>query len=162
VRGAGIATALGAHQLLARAGYRASFFALPALIAGCSFALAGIDHAWAFGAFLGIGLAAGAQSPILATYVNRRIPSERRATILSVQGVAGSFMLAGSQPVAGMIADMFGLRPLFLAFGVAMIVLVPVVLVLWTRAEDTEQAELEALDRELYGRERTTDAVPVS
>jgi MFS family permease len=162
VRGVGIAAALGAHQLLSRAGYRASFFALPVLVAGCSFALAGIDHAWAFGAFLGMGLVAGVQNPMLATYVNKRIPSERRATILSVQGVAGSFMLAGSQPIAGLIADVFGLRPLFLTFGVASIVLVPVVLVLWARAEDAEQAELEALDRELFGRERTADAVPVS
>jgi MFS family permease len=158
VRGVGIAAALGAHQILSRAGYRASFYALPVTIAICSFALAGIDHAWAFVAFLGMGGVAGIQNPMLSTYVNKRIPSERRATILSVQGVAGSFMLAGSQPIAGIIADQFGLRVLFFVFGAFTIVTAPLVLMLWSRAEDQEQSELDELNRELYGRK--PDAVP--
>jgi MFS family permease len=162
VRGFGIVAALGAHHVLSRSGYRASFFALPVTIALCAFALAGIDHAYAFMAFLGMGLVAGIQNPMLATYINKRIPSERRATILSVQGVAGSFMLAGSQPVAGVIADQFGLRALFFVFGAATIILAPIVLVLWTRAEDEEQSELDELNQELYGRDRKTDAVAIS
>lgn len=162
VRGAGILAALGAHRVISQAGYRASFFAMPVTIALSSFALAGVDRGYAFIAFLGMGLVAGSMNPMLATYVNKRIPSDRRATILSVQGVAGSFMLAGSQPVAGIIADQFGLRTLFLVFALATIILGPLVLMLWSRAEDTEQSELDELNRELYGRDRARDIAAVT
>ncbi len=162
VRGFGIAAALGAHWVIARSGYRAAFFAMPVTIAVCAFALAGLDHAYAFAAFMGMGLVAGMQNPMLATYVNKRIPSDRRATILSVQGVAGSFMLAGSQPVAGAIADQFGLRTLFFVFGAATIVFVPAVLVLWSRAEAHEQAELDEMNQQLYGHDRAREAVAAS
>jgi MFS family permease len=162
VRGFGIVAALGAHRVISRAGYRTSFFALPVTIAISMFALAGIDRAYAFVAFLGMGLVAGSQNPMLAAYVNKRIPSERRATILSVQGVAGSFMLAGSQPLAGIVADQFGLRVLFLLFGAVTVIFAPIVLTLWTRAENQEQSALDELNAELYGRDRASDAVAVS
>jgi MFS family permease len=162
VRGVGILSALAAHRFLSRMGQKGALFALPVTLALCYVALAGIDHAWAFGAFLGVGLVAGAGNPILATYVNKRIPSERRATILSVQSVAGNFALAGSQPIAGLIADHLGLRALFLTAGVATLVLMSAILVLWNRAEVQEQAELDELNRELYGREPARDTVAVS
>jgi MFS family permease len=162
IRGVGILSALAAHRFLSRMGQRGALFALPVTLALCYVAIAGIDHAWAFGAFLGVGLVAGAGNPILATYVNKRIPSERRATILSVQSVAGNFALAGSQPVAGLIADHLGLRALFLTAGVSTLILMSAILVLWSRAETEEQEELDELNRALYGRENARDAVAAS
>lgn len=159
VRGAGIISALLAHQFLARTGQRGAFFALPVTLVMCSFALVGIDHSWVFVAFLGVGVVAGMQNPLLATYINKRIPSERRATMLSVQSVVGNFIFAGVQPLGGFVADTWGLRAVFLMFGLLTAVFGLAVIYAWSRAETREQAELDELNRELLGREREPVAV---
>lgn len=146
VRGAGIVSALLAYQFLMRAGQRGAFVALPVLLMLCSFALAGIDRSWIFVAFLGMGASAGMQNPLLATYINKRIPSERRATILSVQALVMNMIFAGIQPLGGFVADMWGLRAVFLMFGVLTGVFGLTALVLWSRAENHEQAERDRFD----------------
>jgi len=161
VRAAGIVSALLAYQFVARAGQRRAFFALPIVLAACNFALAGVDRTWAYAAFIGIGTVAGLQNPLLLTYINKRIPSERRATILSVQSVGGNFILAGMQPVGGLIADNLGLRPLFLVFASLTIVVATAILLLWSRAEDEESA-LAELNRELLAPERARETVSAS
>lgn len=161
IRGAGIVAALMAYQFAGRLGQRGAFFALPIFLIISNFALAGIDHAGAAAAFLGMGLVAGFQPPIIATYINKRIPSERRATILSVQAVVASGILAAGQPIGGIVADQFGLRAVFLTFGALTLALALPILLLWQRA-DREEDERAELDRELLGREPVRDAVPAS
>ncbi|MBI2755838.1 MAG: MFS transporter [Chloroflexi bacterium] len=140
VRAVGIVSALAAYQFVSRAGQRQAFFALPVTLGVSAVLLAGVDRMFMYPAFLGIGFVAGIQNPVLATYINHRIPSERRATILSVQSVIGNFIFAGSQPFGGFIADEWGLRTLFLVFGVITIVVGTGVLILWSRAEADETA----------------------
>ncbi len=160
VRVAGIVGALMAYRLVAEAGERRAFFALPITLALCGFLLAGLDRTIAYAGFVGIGFVAGAQNPMLLTYINKRIPSERRATILSVQSVAGNFVLAGMQPVGGLIADNFGLRPLFFVFASLTLIFGLGMLFLWRRAED-EEAERLGLSRELFS-EPVPARTPVS
>ncbi len=138
VRAVGIAAALGAYRVVSGLGQRGAFFALPITLAIANFALAGFDHVWVYAAFLPIGMVAGMQNPVVATYINRRIPSERRATILSVQSVAGSMLLAISQPIGGILADQLGLRAVFLTFAALTVVAGPAILFLWARADDAE------------------------
>ncbi|MDE3096130.1 MAG: MFS transporter [Chloroflexota bacterium] len=156
VRAAGIVSALLTARFVARAGQRAAFLAMPLALGGCYVALAGVDHIYAYAAFLPVGMVAGMQNPVLSSYVNRRIPSERRATILSVQSVVGSMMLAAMEPTGGFVADQLGLRALFLLFGVLVLTVGPAVLWLWNRVET---GELSAAG--LAG-ERPSEAVPVS
>lgn len=135
VRGAGVVAALLVHQFVSRAGQRIAFFSMPIAIAVAMFSLAGIDSLWTYAVFLGVGMVAGMQNPVLATYVNRRIPSERRATMLSVQSLIASFLLAGMEPLSGVLADAYGLQGMFLAIGVLIAVFGGAVLYLWNRAE---------------------------
>ena len=124
------------------------------------FALAGVDSLWIYAAFLPMGMVAGMQNPVLASYVNKRIPSERRATMLSVQSVVGSFILGIVQPMGGIMADQFGLQGMFAAFACLTLVGGVGVLLLWSRAE-TE--ELNALSRaEERPSERAVEPVPAS
>jgi len=164
VRGVGVVSALVAYRFVGRLGERGAFLALPLTLGLCNFALAGIDHAGAAAGFVGMGIVAGAQPPIIATYVNKRIPSARRATILSVQAVMGSSMLALTQPIGGIIADSFGLRAVFLAFGAMTLTLPLAALLAWHRADARETAELDELNRELLGVERAPESAttPVS
>lgn len=136
VRAAGIASALLTGWYLLRMGQRGAFFALPVTLGVCNLALAGVDHGWMFAAFIGMGFVAGIQNPLLATYINKRIPSERRATMLSVQNLVGNVVFAVVQPCAGLLADTFGLRAVFLTFGLGTAVAGTAVLLLWQRSED--------------------------
>jgi MFS family permease len=104
------------------------------------FALAGIDQRWVFAAFIPIGIVSGLQNPVLAGYMNRRIPSARRATMLSVQSVVASLIMAITEPAGGALADTVGLRGMFLAFAVGTAVLCGIAFTLWSRAEDAEAA----------------------
>jgi MFS family permease len=127
--------ALAAVRLLIRLGERGAFFALPLTLCLCGVALGCVDWVWIAVAFLGMGFVRGLHNPILASYVNRRIESARRATVLSVQSVVGNTFMAVTWPLGGVVADTFGLRTVFLAYAAGSLVLAGGALVLWDRAE---------------------------
>ncbi len=135
VRVIAIIAGLSAAWTLSHIGERAAFFAMPVVLGVSSLALAGIDNSWVFVAFLGVGAVHGLQTPVLENYINHRIDSRRRATILSVQNVAMSLILAAVNPLGGIIADRFGLQSVFLMYAAATLVLGLGSLLLWHRAE---------------------------
>jgi MFS family permease len=145
-RAAGILAALSAAWILARAGERWSFFALPVAVAIACFAVAGIDSLWIFPAFFVLGAVHGLLNPLLSTYMNKHIPSERRATMLSVQSLAASVALS-LQPVGGYVADTWGLQAAFLMYGLLTLVGGLWALALWDRAErgDIDRGEPSGL-----------------
>lgn len=160
VRGAGILGALMTYRFVSMVGQRSSFFFLPLAMGFSYLALSGFDSVWAYAAFLPVGLVAGMQNPVLASYVNARIPSERRATMLSVQSVVGSIFIALMEVVSGVVADASGLRVLFLMFGAITLIAAPAVLLLWNRAE--EQARRSEADMALAPGDSTREAVTAS
>ena len=147
-RGAAVFSALIIGWLLVRVGERTAFFALPVTLTACTFALAGIDHAWVAVAFIGMGFVSGMQDPFVASYVNHRIDSKRRATVLSVQNVVQNLILAGMQPIGGVIADAFGLQAVFLMFGTSTLVFGGAAVLLWDRADRRDQSDVRAVDAE--------------
>src|SRR4029453_6827135 len=94
-----------AGWLVSRLGERGAFVAQPATLFLCGVALAGIERAWIAGAFLGISLARGLHGPVLEGYVNRRIESKRRATVLSAQSLVRNATMACAWPLGGLVAD---------------------------------------------------------
>ncbi len=158
VRAAGIVSALSIGWLLARTSERAVFFALPVVLSICTLALAGIDQSWVLVAFIGLGLVGGLQNPLFANYINHRIPSERRATMLSVQSLVLSLLLAGAQPLAGFFADTWGLQAMYLMYAVAIATCGMVALILWDRAEHDDP---EVTGSDDGSRERLSEIVSV-
>lgn len=140
-----VLSALAAGGVLSRLGERGAFLALPVMLSLCGVALAGIDHAWIAVAFLGMALARGLHNPVLAGYANRRIESRRRATVLSVQSVAGNVAMTIAWPLAGAVADAFGLRGAFLMYASGTLALGGGALLLWNRAEREDVARSEVL-----------------
>ena len=86
---------VGAYLVLATAPGLSGYAALPLLVA------------------LG-----SAVQPISSGFVNRRISSERRATVLSIQGMVNSLTLAGLAPAVGFATDESGTGAAFLLGGV--------------------------------------------
>lgn len=161
VRAAGIVAALLTFRVVSRIGQRASFFALPLSLSLGLFVLGGFDARWAYLGFLPLGMVAGSQNPVLASYVNQRIPSARRATMLSVQSVIASMMLGIVEPIGGLLADNFGLQAMFMTFGFATLIAGTGTLMLWSRAEAKEDERAGDEDGPMRSteRERRTEAV---
>ncbi len=65
----------------------------------------------------------GLHEPILKAYLNRHTPSEVRATMLSLQNMAGNTAFALFAPFLGSIVDHFGLENALLIFALTIIIL---------------------------------------
>jgi MFS family permease len=160
VRAAGMVAAFFAYRVVSRMGLRGTFVAMPIALGIAYVSLAGIDSMWVYAAFIPVGLVAGLSNPALADYVNRRIPSDRRATMISIQSLAGSVLLAFIEPVSGLMADTVGLQGMFLMFAVVTVVACGIVLWLWNRAETDELASLPEEDAKRT-HEQTPEIIPV-
>jgi MFS family permease len=139
-----IFAALAAAWLLSRLGERGAFLTLPAALCLCSVALAGVDRVWIAAAFLGVAMVRGLHNPVLARYINRRISSRRRATVLSVHSVAGNVTMAIAWPLAGSMGDSFGLSAAFSMYAAGALLLGGGALFLWDRAERRDAGGGEA------------------
>ncbi len=79
--------------------------------------------------------------PPATDYLNRRIPSNQRATVLSLRTMLVSLWAALLEPVLGVTADLASLRAVFwIAAGVTVVAL-PLALGLWWQADRREGEE---------------------
>ncbi|HET9201219.1 MAG TPA: MFS transporter [Dehalococcoidia bacterium] len=110
--------ALSAFWLARRAGEMRSLY----LIAGsatAAYAVLGVwDSIGAFIMFPVISMVSAAAIPLITNMLNQRIPSERRATVLSAGQLTLALVMAGFSPLLGSIADAYSLTVGFLAGGV--------------------------------------------
>ena len=82
------------------------FFALILVVAVALYSgLATVDFIGAIAFFYGLTWAHSAIAPVATGYLNRRIPSRQRATILSLQSLAFGLMLAPLVPLVGFTVD---------------------------------------------------------
>jgi MFS family permease len=119
-------TAKQAYRVESRLGMRTALLAIP-LGLGCVFLLES-RFLFAFG-FIFIFLhsaVSGLFSPLLEDYVNHRIPSARRATVLSIKNMLSSLLFMTLSPLAGGLVDSISLPTalLVLALGISLAALV--------------------------------------
>jgi len=150
VQATGVLSALAAGWLLSRLGERGTFGALPAALSLCGLALVGTDRSWIAVAFLGIAAVRGLHEPVLAGYINRRVASVRRATVLSVQSAVTNTVMAMVWPLAGIVADTSGTRATFSMYAAGSLLLGGGTLLLWSRAD--RNAATSAATDEVEGR----------
>lgn len=105
MRIAGIAGALAAHRLISRLGERWTFWAAPAVIVAAYVVLAGWDSIYAQAMFPIINFAAVLMQPAVTDYLNRRVSSEQRATVVSLTNLIRSIVLVPSAPAMGALAQ---------------------------------------------------------
>lgn len=80
----------------------------------------------AIGALLVASFFNSALYPIQSSSLNRLIPSQQRATIISVDSMVFSIVMLLLFPAAGVLADLLGLAQIFLGIGLGMCVLIAV------------------------------------
>jgi MFS family permease len=138
LRLASIAGALAAYRLAGRLGdWR--FFAFTPLLGGLSlFGLAGWDAVYAFAFFVPLSLTGPMRGPVMVRYLNDRTPSSIRASVLSLRNLAISAGMLAVEPVAGYLAESYGLRVAFAALGLVCVAGLSLVLWLWRRSTGVE------------------------
>lgn len=100
-----------------------------------------VDHVVMFAGFAVTRLAFNLRVPLAADYLNRRTASDIRATVLSVQPLGRSLVLALMAPAAGLLAHR-SLGGAFLALGAMTFVAAGASYLLWLRA-DRASAKVE-------------------
>jgi len=131
-----------AAWLAARLGERRSL--LIPLAAGALILLAPTlwDSLWVVGAIGLLSVIRGLSRPIATGYINRRIPSDQRATVLSMFQLSAAVVVALVVPQAGAVADAVGFQA---SFGLLLVILIAaggVCAVVWRLLHGREQAHL--------------------
>jgi MFS family permease len=111
-----------AHRIEARLGMRRALLWAP-LVLALAFVLES-RFAFILG-FLFIALhsvASGLFSPLLADAIHARIPSSRRATVLSIKNMANSVLFMTLSPLLGHVVDRYALPSALLAMGAVLVV----------------------------------------
>jgi hypothetical protein len=86
-------------------GERRTFLLMPVLVISGYLMLAGWDSIYAQIAFPIINFAVILSQPTVTDYLNRRVPTERRATVVSLTNLIRSAVLIPSAPMLGLLAD---------------------------------------------------------
>ncbi len=94
---------------------------MPIVSTVCLFGIA--FSSWHFLFFIPMSLAEGLIFIALGDYINKVIPSEKRATILSMASMVFSFFMITIFPVVGILGDAFGLARAFLVMAIVATVL---------------------------------------
>ena len=119
---------MGAHRVEARFGGRTAIALAPVVGILVCFGLAAWDSIYAF-ALVSVAAAAGTLRMLLIShYINSRIPSEQRATILSIFALAAALFPSSALPVCGYLADEHSLRFLYGAVAVFCSLTLPFIL----------------------------------
>jgi len=129
---AGILGAVAAYRIVLFFGERRTFYLMaPALFA--SYALLAVwDSVYAVVMFPMMNFVFILSQPTVTDYINRRVPTERRATIMSLTNLVRSAILVPAAPLLGLLADEFSLSASFWAGGILIAVLGLPLLALWS------------------------------
>lgn len=98
-------------------------FVMPALVVISFVLLSRFLYIWSISFILIQQVTTAIHEPVLKTYINRRTPSEVRATMLSVQHMAGNAAFAIFAPFLGSLVDQFRLENALLIFALVVIIL---------------------------------------
>ena len=134
VRLAAIAGALGAFWWARRMGEFGSLGGMPVLVVAIFITLAFADHLAAMTAFVAGGLMQGAVAPLVEGYLNRRVPSRQRATMLSLNHMGWTTIMLFALPIFGWQVDQHPLRLIFFALALIFAAAGALALLLWLRA----------------------------
>ncbi|HXH23069.1 MAG TPA: MFS transporter [Dehalococcoidia bacterium] len=138
VRLVSVAASFAAFRVERRLGAWTALAMTPVLPIAACVALAAWDSIYAF-AFVPMAAAGGTLRMLLVShYVNARIASQQRATIISLFALATALASSFLAPLYGYVADERSLRALYGGVAVFSACSLPVVIYFWRRAERAE------------------------
>lgn len=88
------------------------------LICGCYFSISQMTSLWGLLILLLFYITRGIATPVLRDYMNRHIPSEMRATVMSIRSFIIRILFASTSPFFGYVAELYSLNEAILLSGV--------------------------------------------
>jgi MFS family permease len=110
-----------AHRIESRIGMRSSLLFIPLLLALAFFLESQFVFVLGFLFIFIQSMASGFFSPLLEDYINKRIPSSRRATVLSIKNMVYSLLFMVISPLIGHLVDLYSLTTALLLMSVAVV-----------------------------------------
>lgn len=99
-----------AHEIERRINTKTLLSIILLLIVGCYFTVAYINTLWGLLILLLFYLTRGVATPVLRDYMNRHIPSNMRATVMSIRSFIIRILFASTSPILGYVADLYSLQ----------------------------------------------------
>ena len=99
------------------------------------------DSLWVIAAIAMLACVRGMIRPIVSGYINRRIASDQRATVLSMFELAMGLMMALVVPLAGTAADLYSFQASYALCLVILVVGGGLFAIIWRRSHSHEQTE---------------------
>jgi MFS family permease len=93
------------------------------IICSCYFAISYTISLWGLLLLLLFYITRGVATPVLRDYMNRHIPSEMRATVMSIRSFIIRIIFASASPFFGYVADVYSLQQAMLLSGILFFVL---------------------------------------
>lgn len=106
-----------AHRLEKMLGRKKSLVMLLALPVSGFFLLSSFWFVWSGAFILLFYVVRGMNNPVILDYINGLIPSEKRATVLSVKNLVGRLIFSIAGPIFGWVNDAFSLKVALLSSG---------------------------------------------
>ena len=100
------------------------------LICGCYFTISYTSTQWGLLLLLLFYITRGVATPVLRDYMNRHIPSEMRATVMSIRSFIIRIVFASLSPFFGYVADVYSLSQAILLSGILFLILGGITLIL--------------------------------
>ena len=135
----GIAAALLAYRITARFGTNRVIFAMPLIVMTAATGLGAWDSLGAFVFYPLSSMVFSMSFPVISDYLNQRIPSASRATVLSLYQVIWSLVIAGMEPLLGAIGDAQGLPVAYRTAAILLAITSAPLLAIWLRATRKER-----------------------
>jgi predicted MFS family arabinose efflux permease len=115
VRGGGMAGSFLAGPVAQRLGERATLITAPLVIVVMLVLTAVTKSVWGLAFIAAISLTTTITRPLISAMIQRQVPGNARATIISVRALMFTLVLAGAELMVGVVGDRFGLMASFLA-----------------------------------------------
>ncbi len=141
---AAILGALLAYRGVALLGERRSFVLMPVVAVACLALLAAVDSLYAVVAFPVLSFISFATRPTITDYLNRRVGTAQRATVVSLTNLAYSLALVPTAPLLGTLADKLSPSAGYSAGAAIVAIPAAAVLFLWFRIRVPEAARVPA------------------
>jgi len=109
-----------AHRVERKFGTRNSLLSIPLLLAAAFVLESQFVFVLGFAFILLQSIASGCFGPLLADYINKRIPSSTRATVLSIKNMMNSILFMTISPLLGHSVDLYSLPTALLLMGVVL------------------------------------------
>ncbi len=111
-----------AHNIEKKLGMGKSLLFIPLILALAIFLESRFVFILGFGFIFLQSIASGYFAPLLDEYINSRIPSSRRATVLSMKNMLNSLLFALLSPLLGYAVDIFSLQTALLIMAVILVI----------------------------------------